>query len=167
MFHNILVCVDGSVHSERALDEAIDLATAGNGRLTILTAIPRPPVWVTSPVTAPAIEPLTVELENEAQHTLAAAVARVPQSIPVTTILSRKPIRGVLMERLRRGEYDLLVMGSRGRGALSASVLGSVSHFALNHSTVPVLIIHADDHELDLEAPGTADVNLEAASPVA
>ncbi len=49
------------------------------------------------------------------------------------------------MERLKTGEYDLLVMGSRGRGALTASVLGSVSHFALNHSHVPVLIVHTPE----------------------
>ena len=70
-------------------------------------------------------------------------MARVPSSIPVTSILSEKPIREVLMQRLRRGEYDLLVMGSRGRGAISASLGGSVSHYALNHSPVPVLIVHA------------------------
>lgn len=145
MFHNILVCVDGSVHSERALDEAIDLATAGNGRLTILTSIPRPPAWACTPITAPAVQPLAGELHHEAQTTLDAAVARVPDSIPVTKILTEKPIREALMERLGTGEHDLLVMGSRGRGALSSSVLGSVSHFALNHSGVPVLIIHSDD----------------------
>ena len=49
------------------------------------------------------------------------------------------------MKRIKTGEHDLLVMGSRGRGALSASVLGSVSHFALNHCDVPVLIIHMPD----------------------
>lgn len=152
MFHNILVCVDGSVHSERALDEAIDLAIAGNGRLTILTAISRPPSWACTPATASAVQPLAEELQHEAQSTLDHAVARVPESVPVTTILSEKPIRDALMERLRAGNHDLLVIGSRGRGALSSQVLGSVSHFALNHSAVPVLIIHSDQQPSDVQA---------------
>jgi nucleotide-binding universal stress UspA family protein len=145
MFRNILVCVDGSVHADRALDEAIDVATASHGRLTILTSIPRPPAWATSPLTAPAVEPLSVQLRREAENALAAAVAKVPETISVTTVLSEKPVREALMERLRDGCYDLVVMGSRGRGAFSSSFLGSVSHYALNHSPVPVLIIHAPD----------------------
>jgi|SRR5579859_7682468 len=144
MFHNILVCVDSSVHAQRALDEAVDLAEAGNGRLTILTAIPRPPYWAATTVTAAAVEPLAGDLRREAQTALKDAVARVPDSIPVTTVLSEKPIREAIVERLKTGAYDLVVTGSRGRGALGASVLGSVSHFALNHARVPVLIVHAD-----------------------
>jgi nucleotide-binding universal stress UspA family protein len=147
MFHKILVCVDGSVHADRALQEAIDLATASHGRLTILTAIPRPSYWATSAMTLPAVEPLAREMSQEAGQNLRHAVERVPLSIPVTSILSEKPIREAIMDRLRCGHHDLLVMGSRGRGALTASVLGSVSHFALNHSRVPVLIIHADPDE--------------------
>ena len=43
MFRNILVSVDGSPHSHRALHEAIDIARAGRGRLTILTAVNHKP----------------------------------------------------------------------------------------------------------------------------
>jgi nucleotide-binding universal stress UspA family protein len=153
MFHNILVCVDGSVHSDRALEEAIDLAQAGHGRLTILTAIPKPPYWACSPMTLPAIEPLSEGLQREATQALREAADRVPQSIPVTTILSQEPIRDALTHRLSTGEHDLLVMGSRGRGALTSSFLGSVSHYALNHASVPVLIIHTPQNaEHHLEA---------------
>jgi nucleotide-binding universal stress UspA family protein len=147
MFHNILVCVDGSEHSERALTEAIDLATTQNSRLTLLTAISRPPYWANTPMTAAGIEPLAVDLEHEAAKTLRAAVDQVPASIPVTKILTEDPIRDALVCQIKSGKYDLVVMGSRGRGALSASLLGSVSHYALNHSDVPVLIIRAEEDE--------------------
>ncbi|MGB9183060.1 MAG: universal stress protein [Solirubrobacteraceae bacterium] len=156
MFQNLLVCIDGSAHSDRALTEAIDLATAGHARLTLLTAICRPPYWATSPVTIPAIEPLASELARAAKENLAAAVKRVPESVPVTTILTQKPIREALSQRLRDGHYDLLVMGSRGRGGLTASLLGSVSHYALNHSAVPVLIVHAEEQS-DAPAPELAE----------
>ena len=55
-------------------------------------------------------------------------------------------------------------MGSRGRGALSASLLGSVSHYALNRGHVPVLIIATDDEApqppsaCDAERAGSATV---------
>jgi nucleotide-binding universal stress UspA family protein len=152
MFHNILVCVDGSPHAERALTEAIDLATSERARLTLLTAIPKPPSWAGTPMTCALVQPLAVELAAEAERTLRAAVDRVPAETPVTTILSEEPIRDALMHPIQTGEHDLVVMGSRGRGALSASFLGSVSHFALNHSAVPVLIVHAEPN---------ADSNLE------
>lgn len=144
MFRNILLSVDGSEHSDRALDEAIDIARADQARLTILTAVNQPPVWAASAMAAGAYAVSAADLEKEAVDLMRRAVKRVPDEVPVTTIISRKPIRNALMHRLQTGDYDLLVMGSRGRGALTASVLGSVSHYALNHSPIPVLIVHAD-----------------------
>jgi nucleotide-binding universal stress UspA family protein len=159
MFHNILVCIDGSAHADRALSEAIDLADAENARLTILTAIARPPYWACTPETAGGVESLFNDLKREAEKALRTAVERVPASIPVTKILSLKPIREVLMDQIGTGRYDLVIMGSRGRGALSASFLGSVSHFALNHSHVPVLIVHAEsDRERNAAAHGQPPV---------
>ena len=141
MFHNILVSVDASRHSDAALTEAIDLAQSGNARLTILTAVTKATNW--TPTAAAAAGALGPELEREAAETLSRAVDRVPASIPVTKILTHEPIRSALSKQLETGKYDLLVMGSRGRGALAASLLGSVSHYALNHGQVPVLIVHA------------------------
>src|SRR5213592_4301250 len=117
MFRNILVAVDGSHHADHALTEAIDLAEAGNGRLTILTAIPRPPAWMSTPATAAACRPLSEELERESAEILRAAVERVPESTPVTKILTHEPIRTALMHEAATS-HDLLVMGSRGRGAI-------------------------------------------------
>jgi nucleotide-binding universal stress UspA family protein len=162
MFRNILVCVDGSAHAERALSEAIDLAAAERSRLTILTAIPHPPYWACNPVTAAGIEPLANDLVNEAKATLKAAVDQVPVAIPVTKILTHEPIREALIARIKSGEHDLVVMGSRGRGALSSSLLGSVSHYALNHSQVPVLIIHTDDNAPQRETAGETETSSSA-----
>jgi nucleotide-binding universal stress UspA family protein len=144
MFRNILVSVDGSDHAQRALDEAIDIARAGNGRLTLLTAVCQPPVWAASSVATSAAAVSALDLEREAVQIMQRSVARVPAEVPVTTLISRRPIRAALMKAVKSGNYDVLVMGSRGRRALAASLLGSVSHYALNHSPIPVLIIHDD-----------------------
>jgi nucleotide-binding universal stress UspA family protein len=152
MFRNILISVDGSDHSARALAEAIDLAEPAGARLTIITAIPRCASWVGGPMASiPAFPP--DEFEREYAAVLERAVDLVPASIPVTKILTHSPIRAALSRELATGKHDLLVMGSRGRGALGASLMGSVSHYALNHSPIPVLVVHA--HEEDRAAAPT------------
>jgi nucleotide-binding universal stress UspA family protein len=156
VFHNILVSVDGSPHAERALSEAIDIAVSGGARLTILTAIPKSPTWMCASLAVPAPPPLDRELERESQEILRAAEHRVPESVPVTTILTRRPIRDALQARIVEGHHDLLVVGSRGRGAFASSLLGSVSHYALNHSPIPVLVVHADEREATAPAPQQA-----------
>ena len=147
MFRNILVSVDGSPDSERALDEAIDLARAANARLTILTAIVHPPSWAYNGVNAGVAQNLAVDLEKEAKQILREAEERVPEDVPVTTVLSPDPIRKALMKRVQEGGHDLVIMGSRGRGAMASTVLGSVSHHMLHHSPAPVLVVHADRQE--------------------
>lgn len=166
MFRNILVSVDGSPHAERALAEAIDIATESRARLTLLTAIATPPPWAYSPVSAGVLQSLCAELARESEDTLRAAVDSVPKSIPVTSILSGKPIRKALMCELATDKHDLLVIGSRGRKAIRASLFGSVSHFALNHSPIPVLVIHENDAPKS-GAKRLADAGLALESPQA
>jgi nucleotide-binding universal stress UspA family protein len=152
VFRNILVGIDGSAHSERALGEAIDIATAHRSRLTILTAVPKPAAMSCVPLAAPVLPPLEKELERESQGIIRAAVERVPESVPVTTIVTRRPVRDALLEQIKKGNHDLLVMGSRGRGAIRSALLGSVSHHALHHSPIPVLIVHSDQPTRDSAA---------------
>jgi nucleotide-binding universal stress UspA family protein len=147
VFRNILVSVDGSAHAQRALEEAIDIAHAGNGRITILTAVGQPPAWCAGSIATGAAALSALDLEREAVQIMRRAVGRVPDDLPVTTLISRRPIRSALAKTLKSGDYDLLVMGSRGRRAFAASLLGSVSHYALNHSPIPVLIVHADPEQ--------------------
>ncbi len=143
MFRNILVSFDGSPHSQKALAEAIDLACESRGRLTILTAVHQLPPWLYGPASAGAVSQLSIDLLREAEETLRSAADQVPDDVPLTKLLSRDPIRGALMHALESGCYDVLVIGSRGRGAVSSQLLGSVSHYALHHSPIPVLIVHA------------------------
>jgi nucleotide-binding universal stress UspA family protein len=158
MFHNILVSVDGSAHAARALQEAIGLAEEANARLTILTAISKPSRWIcSSALTAGAYQQMASDFELEARDVLRRAVDLVPESISVTKILTHEPIRDALMRRIEAGCHDLLVMGSRGRGAWRASVMGSVSHYALNHSPIPVLVMREDGATLAGERSVSAD----------
>lgn len=145
MFRNILVSIDGSPHADQALSEAIDIAQAGRGRLTLLTAVRACPSWAYNPASAGATRQLSNDFEREAHRVMRDAVARVPDDLPVTKIITHEPIRPALLKQIEAGCHDLLVMGSRGRGTVRSSLLGSVSHHALHHSPVPVLIAHTPE----------------------
>ena len=142
MFHNILVAVDGSPDAELALTEAIDLAESEHTRLTLFTAVSRPAAAV---YLAPGEEvgKLVEDAHADAEEILRRARERVPDDLSVTTVLSERPIRAALMSQIADGVHDLVVVGSRGRGAIRAALLGSTSHHVLHHSPVPVLIVHA------------------------
>jgi nucleotide-binding universal stress UspA family protein len=143
MFHNILVAVDGSVDADEALAHAIDLAESEHTRLTLMTGVAELPPTVflmAGEETGHLIE----NARAQAEAILRQARDRVPDDLPVTTVLSEQPIRTALICRIKERHHDLVVMGSRGRGAVRAALLGSASHYVLHHSPVPVLIVHAD-----------------------
>lgn len=143
MFHNILVAVDGSVHADQALTQAIDLAESEHTRLTLMTAVADLPGPAYLMPGAPVGE-LIEHTRAEAEAILRRARARIPDDLPVTTLLTSDPIRTALIRQIKEGAHDLVVMGSRGRGTVRATLLGSVSHYVLHHSPVPVLIAHVE-----------------------
>jgi nucleotide-binding universal stress UspA family protein len=144
VFRNILVAVDGSPHADRALDEAIDIARGSHAKLTIITGAAEPRTASMIVLASGAAAALGPALLQQAERVIRAAADRVPADVSVTTILTEKPIRQAIVERVEQGGHDLVVMGSRGRGTVRSAVLGSVSHHVLHHSPVPVLVVHAE-----------------------
>jgi nucleotide-binding universal stress UspA family protein len=145
VFHDILVAVDGSPDAELALTQAIDLAESEHTRLTLLAAVQKLPSVAYIGLALPVAQ-LDADARVRAEGVLRSARDRVPDDIPVTTILSDQPIRAALSDQIDRGRHDLIAVGSRGRGAVRGALLGSVSHHILNHSPIPALIVHAGTH---------------------
>jgi nucleotide-binding universal stress UspA family protein len=144
MFHDIVVAIDGSPDADEALRQAIDLAESQHSRLTIFSAVATPPAVTYVGVSGNVLADLTRDAETDAEKTMRAALELVPGDVSVSTVLSHDPVRPGLLNQIEAGHHDLLVMGSRGRGAIRSALLGSVSHYALHHSPIPVLIVHAE-----------------------
>jgi len=144
MYRHILVPIDGSELSNRAIEYAVALAKAVNAKVTVLT--------VTIPYSAFAVEPELViigfdeYLKNTtklAAHYLdtakdIAAAAKVP--CDAVHEEHTQPYRAIIDAAEQRG-CDLIVMASHGRRGLSAIVLGSETVKVLTHSTIPVLVV--------------------------
>lgn len=146
MFRNILVAIDGSPDARQALIQAVDLADCEHSRLTILSAAATPPAIAYTSVGAAEVLAKSVhDGEEEASELLREALESVPENVSVTTVTSTKPARMAILSQIKQGEHDLVVLGSRGRGAVRSVLLGSVSHDVLHHSSIPVLIVHAEE----------------------
>lgn len=143
MFKRILVPVDGSDNSEKALDYAIDLAKKDKAGLTVITVVE--PRHSTSHTLPPEIfEPYPEEVKAVYEGILRRSLERVKEKAPeldADTKLAFGSAGNSIIEACREGGYDLIVMGSRGIGGIKGFILGSVSKSVVNEAPVPVLII--------------------------
>lgn len=128
---DVLVGIDGSPQSLAALSSVCRLLGPRLGRLTLAAV-----------VSFEAAERSGAE-RDEAVDALGRAARSVTICGPDTVVLSGPPARA-LVEHARERRYDLLAVGSRGRGA-SKAVLGSVSAQLVRQSRVPVLVAGSPD----------------------
>ena len=138
MFDKILVAVDHSEISDRALDAARDLALLSEGEVWVLHMRERE-VAVTTGVS------LSAESMDEARAAVAAAVdkltaAGVKAYGDVGTTLFGYAARNIV-DDAKEHDVDVIVMGSRGRGDLAGLILGSTAHKVIHLADRPVLIV--------------------------
>ena len=143
MFRSILVAVDRSPASRKALAEAIDLALDSGARLTLMSVAELPRWRIYGyPMVVPY--PDQAQLVRQAEAIVEEAEALVPQGVPVSTVVRWGPVVTEILKRVRNGEHDLVVVGSRGLGPAGSLILGSISRAVLAKSPVPVLVARAE-----------------------
>ena len=139
MFTNILVGLDGSPSAQRALEYAIDLARAGGGKLTLMTVAP--PVASLVTFGGVSIETMSAELDKWATAVLDEAAETVPQDVTTERVQGSGQAGPEMLTELKRGGYDLIVLGTRGRGRTQEGLLGSVNGYIHFHAHVPLLTV--------------------------
>jgi nucleotide-binding universal stress UspA family protein len=139
MFLNILAGVDGSASSRRALEHAVALARMGNARLTLITVAPPVSSYVT--LAGVSSDAMRTELDKWAAEILATASAEVPEDVIAHQVQRAGDAGPEIVDEIRRGGYDLVVLGSRGRGRAQEGLLGSVNGYIHFHSDVPLLSV--------------------------
>jgi nucleotide-binding universal stress UspA family protein len=152
VFLNILVAVDGSPASRRALAEAVDLARGSNARLTLITVTPAVTQFAAFAGTTP--EALTAQVDEWAARILRDARASLPDDVAAHSVQRRGHPGEEIVAELKRGGYDLIVLGSRGRGRAQSNVLGSVNTHVHYHTDTPILSIKGDTETDVLAANG-------------
>ena len=141
----IIVGVDGSGHSQRALEWAMEEAAIRHAPLTILTVHPAIMGYfgsmVTTPVDLEFTEQIQAAVKLEADRVLAGLSGSHPESVTV------KAVHGFPVEEFVSASKgaDLVVLGSRGAGGFTRMLLGSTAGQVVQHAHCPVLIIPPED----------------------
>jgi nucleotide-binding universal stress UspA family protein len=141
--HKIVVGVDGSASSLQALDWAYGEALLTGAELTVVHGwiypYDGPRTSVSEPRTQMQID-ATKELNTSVESL---DTRRSSGSVPIRAkVVEQSPAEALLDEA---SDADLLVVGSRGRGLLLTSLLGSVCHTVVRHAMCPVAIIRQPD----------------------
>jgi nucleotide-binding universal stress UspA family protein len=143
----IVVGVDSSHHSQRALEWAVNEAAIRKVPLTVLTVHPVIVGYYGSAVTYPGDEALADKAGKAAQEDVDTAMTHLGEARPESVTV--KAVSGIPAHELINAsqDADLLVLGARGHGGFAQLRLGSVSTQVTHHAHCPVVIVPpADRH---------------------
>ena len=153
MYKRILVAIDGSVTSDRALREAIGLAKDQNAMLRLVHVVDATPPAYMMTETASAVTlhfPLAeyqkaLQEAGEKLVTTRATTAR-DAGVNVDTKLITLGMLGeriyeAIEEQSKQWPADLIVVGTEGRRGVQRLMIGSVAEGVVRISTKPVLLV--------------------------
>ncbi|MFQ5855901.1 MAG: universal stress protein [Anaerolineae bacterium] len=121
---HILVTTDGLEHAREAVKFACQLAAQAGARMTVLGVAEQ------------------ADRDGVARRAIADSGRLLEErGIEHTTKLRHGHPAEEILQEIEQGNYDLIVIGARGRSRLTRFLLGSVSFRVLEHATIPVLIV--------------------------
>jgi nucleotide-binding universal stress UspA family protein len=138
------VALDGSNCAERALDFALDLAHKYSAEIQLLSVVPPCflPSYSIHVAKSEAIAECVRQLETSFRGILSKADGKAKKEKPylkVSTKLENGDPAAKIVETAKRGNFDIIVIGSRGLGRRDYA-LGSVSSKVADNAPCPVLI---------------------------
>jgi nucleotide-binding universal stress UspA family protein len=141
MFKKIVLATDGSIHAREALKYARELAARDDATVIVVHAFGSVPGYLGEPMKGDVMARhvnIGREIADRAAEELREAGVEVE-----TEVLAGPPAEA-LLRVAESHKADLIVMGTRGYGALTSLLLGSVSHRVLAHTHVPVMVVRAE-----------------------
>ena len=140
MSRNILVPVDGSEGSDRAVAQAIALAEACEAKLNFLYVANINQLAINACLSDAILEAVT----KAGNVILDRAMEMVPSGIEKEAFSETGSPAVVILDFATTNEMDMIVMGSRGLGVVKGVLLGSVSQYIVEQSKCPVLVVKED-----------------------
>lgn len=136
-FRKILVPLDDSEHSKRAFHHALGLARTQGAHVALLHCYGRIPMLIGGEAHAE----LVGQYVKQAEKLLKPYVKQLREAGVEPALIIKEGRPGdVIVSEAKGGEYDLIVMGSRGLSDLEGMVLGSTAHRVLHAALCPVLL---------------------------
>ena len=147
--NTILIAVDGSAPSDSALRTGLEIAEAEHAAVVLVHVAPSTDLLPVSLFGTTASVEHDPTADDVAALTAAAGIADA-HGVHATTRLLSGDVADEIVACADSIRADLIVIGSRGLGALGRMILGSVSRAVLHETRVPVLVVR------EVEAPVTA-----------
>jgi nucleotide-binding universal stress UspA family protein len=148
LISNVLVAVDGSENSDRALDFALELAEKFSAAVTVLNVGESPamgavPLEPTS-VSGDSMVIFANDLRKFHEEILSKAVAHAKKVKPDVAVASRfrdgDPALEIVAEA-KEGGFDVVVVGHRGQSRVRELFLGNISEKVAHLAPCPVVIV--------------------------